>query len=228
MAENRVSIKINFDKDRHRKELIDPKMVTVWHTGRILTALGILTLLISSIIFWLTDNNTADTPPPAAIIKPSENPPLVPIANNATDSAKPIDIAKPQPPAPKPKSKPTVTTQRPPAIIYDRKVIRASLNLAPRYGEPGKPVKPLVTIKPNQAMDLFYFSEIKHMKGRTLFHNWSKDGKTVHKQAFQILTDKFKLISSKKFTNKERGEWSVMLTDDKNKKLSAAYFSINP
>ena len=66
------------------------------------------------------------------------------------------------------------------------------------------------------------------MKNRVLLHHWFKNGELVYKKHFDVETDKFKLISSKKLSAKDVGEWSVALIDQKGKRFSEVNFSVNP
>lgn len=219
MAENRVVIKINYDKNKHRKALIDPKMVTVWHTQRILAAIAILVLVVITIVFWLSTEDTADNiqqaaeivdssvPMPVAAIKPDLNIPAV----TESASAKPSPISK-----------------RPAAIILDKRVIRAALTEEPRSGEPGNAIKQPIILETDQSLELFYFSEIKNMKDQVLFHRWLKTGEQVYKKKFLVKEKKSKLISSKKISAKDTGEWQVTLIDNDGKVYSEFNFSVNP
>lgn len=221
MADNRVVIKINYDKDKQRKALIDPKMVTVWHTGRILTAGFILLILAVGLFYGFTsenaDRNTLQS-------KDTNN------AAELTEPQTPFEIKSESP-------KPLVAAQlsdarnvavvKPSTIIFDKRVIRASINTAPKYDEPGEPIKQPVIASQNQAMELFYFSQIKNLKANTLFHAWYKDGQLVNKKQFEVKTDNARLISSRKLTLKDAGEWQVVLIDMKGKKFSEANFSVN-
>ena len=224
MADNRVRIKINYDKDKQRKALIDPKMVTVWHTGRILSAVLILLTVITGAIYLFSGksadenklqsneiiNATEVTPPQAPAIVSPELPKAEPPAPVQISDTKNAEIVK-----------------RPPAIIYDRRVIRASINTAPKNNEPGDPVKPAVVLGQNESKELFYFSQIKNMIGHTLFHAWYKDENLIIKKQFEVKTDNARLISSRKLTAREAGEWRVVLMDRKGRKLSEANYSVN-
>ena len=222
MADNRVVIKINYDKDRKRKELIDPKMVTVWHTGRIFSTIAILVFLISLIVFWLSGEETEENKPTVQEVVSSPAPvPVVeippPISENKPVSTKAV-IAENR----------VKVSKRPPAIIFNRRVIRASLNMAPRYGEPGAPIGSLVIIEPDQSKELFYFSEVKKMQDQLMFHQWFKNGEMVYKRQFKVKSEKSKLISSKKITGKDSGEWQVTLMDNDGNRFSEVNFSVNP
>lgn len=223
MADNRVVIKINYDKDKQRKALIDPKMVTVWHTGRILSAVFILLVLILGAIYMFSGKDADENPAQAneSITPAGVTPPQTPAILEA-------ELPKP-PPVPGDVSNTgnVEVVKRPHAIIYDRRVVRASLNTAPKNDEPGNPVKQPVILGQNESMELFYFSQIKNLMGHTLFHAWYKDGQLINKKQFEVKSNNARLVSSRKLTAREAGEWRVVLLDKKGKKLSEVNYSVN-
>lgn len=222
MADNRVRIKINYDKDKQRKAIIDPKMVTVWHTGRIFSAVLILLIVISGTIYLFSGKDAGENKTQTSEIIPSPevSPAQVPAI------VKP-ELPKAEAPLESSNTKNAVIVKRPAAIIYDRKVIRASINTAPKNNEPGDPVKQLIVLGQNESKELFYFSQIKNMQGHTLFHAWFKDEKLIIKKQFEVKTNNARLISSRKLTANEAGEWQVVLMDKKGRKLSEANYSVN-
>ncbi len=224
MADNRVVIKINYDKDKQRKELIDPKIVTVWHTRRILSVVGILLSLVVLFVLWISSGNddsimqdstqvTKDNTETNAQVFNQLNPEPIQVKSAVSHSE--IDTKKAE------------FVKRPAAIIYDRKVIRALLTTAPKKNEPGDPVNLPVIIEQNQTIELFYFSQIKNPKSNVLFHRWYKNGQLINKKQFNVKTDHASLISSKKMTPKDIGDWQVVLVDKEGKVLSEINYSVN-
>lgn len=227
MADNKVIIKINYDKDKHRKQLIDPKMVTVWHSGRIVSVLIVLLLLAFAIYTLFSDeNNNEDViQPKEAISSPVVVPPrsvedikseIVQAAQQTTPVVNQLDTS----------SKTVSDVKRPAAIIFDKRVIRASIGTSLKSGEPGDAVKLPVRIEQNQTLELFYFSQVKGLKNMVLFHRWYKDGQLQHKKQFTVKSDNAKLISSNKFAENDAGEWRVVLVNNKEKLLSEVNYSV--
>ena len=233
MADNKVVIKINYDKDKHRKQLIDPKMVTVWHTGRILSALIILLLLAFAIYGLFSGNNNnkgvtqpkqnvaspvAVSPRPVADIKPD----IIQTAPQQLKDTQQTSIVNRS----KISNKQVSDVKRPAAIILDKRVIRASINMAPKNGEPGDAVKLPLQIEQNQTLELFYFSQVKNMLNKVLLHHWYKDGQLQHKKQFTVKSNNEKLVSSKKFSENDVGEWRVVLVNNKGKSLSEVNYLV--
>ncbi|PPD35682.1 MAG: hypothetical protein CTY19_01130 [Methylomonas sp.] len=224
MADNRVVIKINYDKDKQRKELIDPKMVTVWHVRRIYSAVAILLLLVALFVLWIyPENDDEKTLKPTLIINGNTGDDAAAVHQVASErvvdkseaSQTQIDTKKP------------LIVKRPAAIIYDRQVVRAALTTEPKKNEPGEAVNLPVSIVQNQILELFYFSQIKNPKSSILFHRWYKNGQLIFKKQFEVKKDHATLISSKKFTSKDIGDWQVLLVDKNGKSLSEINYSVN-
>lgn len=223
MADNRVVIKINYDKNKQRKELIDPKMVTVWHMQRIYSVCAILVVITLLGLWFFSDNN--DSQVENSIPAKNSNPEIAAHVSQLT-ATEPVSVKSDAPQAESDARK-VPLVKRPAAIIYDKQVIRAALTTAPKKNEPGDTVNLPVTIEQNQTFELFYFSQIKNPKSSTLFHRWYKNGQLMNKKQFEVKKDRATLISSKKFTAKDAGEWQVVLTDKNGKLLSEINYSVN-
>lgn len=234
MAENKVVIKINYDKDKNLKPInVEPKMVTVWHTRRILAAAAVLIVLVAVPVFWLSGNDNSDAPAPASAA--SEEIPLTinnPVPVNVSDT---VNVGKAANVISDPQNLPTSksasasnSVKRPPAIIYDKKVIRASLNTGPKDKEPYQQVRLPIKLAHNQSIELFYFNELRNINERHLYHHWIKDGLTVDKKSLNISDNKVKVLSGKTLSYKDRGEWQIQLVDKKGKVFSEVSFSIIP
>ncbi len=222
MAENRVVIKINYDKDKPKQVFIEPKMTTVWHTRRILTVLVILLLLGIAVYSGFSG------------VSPEDNKPLPDKVNNIPDISPPSisESALPTttsiPPETKTNTEQTPVSKRPAAIILNKRVIRALLSSTPIKDEPGKPIELPVLVEQNQTLELFYFVQIKNMGDSILFHRWYKDGQLISQKQFNAKPNNTRLISSRKLTSKDAGQWRVVLMDKKGNVLSEANYSVNP
>jgi|688.fasta_scaffold188429_2 hypothetical protein len=221
MSENKVVIKINYDKAQAKKSVVTPKMVTVWHTRRILVAVGILLLSCLIILFLSMAGNNESNKTESSVVDNGENitntqvsEPGTPIVNPISPSV--IDARK------------NAIVKRPEAIILDKHVVRALLSSAPNNDEPGERIKSPVKIAENQAQELFYFVQTKNLKNSILFHRWYKDGQVMSKKQFNVKSNNAKLISSHKLTAKDIGQWQVVLIDKKGKLLSEVNYFVSP
>jgi hypothetical protein len=220
MSENKVVIKINYDKAQARKSVVTPKMVTVWHTRRILVAVGLLLLSCLIILFLSMAGNNESNKTESSVVDNGPN-----ITN--TQVSEPVTSIVPISPS-RIDARVNAIVKRPEAIILDKHVVRALLSSTPNNDEPGERIKSPVNIAENQTQELFYFVQTKNLKNSILFHRWYKDGQVMSKKQFNVKSNNAKLISSHKLTAKDIGQWQVVLIDKKGKLLSEVNYFVNP
>jgi len=212
MADNRVVIKINYDTDK-RKEVLDPRLVTVWHTRRILAALLALVLIIM-LSFWLLSGDGQET----EVQSESVSKPEMSGENNQEIQSSAVSVQTASSAIKK------LVLDKGSAIIFDKLVIRASLNTSIKDNEPEHALQTAVIIEPGKSQELFYFSETKSAKSAALFHHWLKDGQLMVKK--QVEKKKTKFVSRHIVGQKDIGHWKVVLIDKKGKIYSQVEFNI--
>lgn len=212
MADNRVVVKINLDANK-LKESSDPKMITVWHLDRILAAVLIL-IGLPVLLLWLFASGdpeqfeqTVDTA--NLLVTPQ---PAIESSPKTFVQAETGHLEK------------SLILKKVGAVIYDKRVIRASLNMAVNDIEPSDILTGELNLNKTRSQDLFYFSEIKSSLSDVLFHRWLKDGRLIFEK--QVDKKKNRLISKRLLSNKDIGEWQVLLVDKKGKIYSQASFSV--
>lgn len=226
MVDNRVVIKINYDRDKYQKSVIDPRMVTVWHKGRILGVLIVLLCLIGVSLYGLLGNG-------------SETPGLWSgqashqggVDSTAMDGApqRQNELSQAQDGNQKSSVLQTFVIAKPVGIIFDKRVIRASINRANDDSVKQASVivdqKVIVNSGKHQVLD--YFSEVKRGGELPLFHRWLKNDQVIHAKQFVVKENKSRLMSSKKFGIKDIGLWQVVLVDGRGRILSRSSFEIS-
>jgi hypothetical protein len=233
MAENKVVIKINYDKDKIRGPS-EPKMVTVWHARRILAAVAILTLLVGIPIFWFGGGYSQDS----AKLEQAEteekerslnnDDPVIQQSGVAVNADQIVSQVVEKVKQNTGKNGVVEETKRPAAIIYTKKVVRASLNSGPKDKEPYQPVKLPIRLAQNQKVELFYFTELRNIKDGILYHYWAKDGRMVDKKQLNIKDGSARILSGRTLSYKDKGEWQIQLVDKKGKVFSEVNFLVNP
>lgn len=81
-----------------------------------------------------------------------------------------------------------------------------------------------VLILENNSQILYFFSEVKNMQGKTIFHRWEHHGEKVYEQKFRVAKKSEKLISRYKLDPRKTGEWMVVITDDQAWPIKASMF----
>ncbi|MDT4328352.1 DUF2914 domain-containing protein [Methylomonas sp. MED-D] len=228
MSENKVVIKINYDKSRSGQVPQTPKMVTVWHTGRIAAVAGLMAAAIM-LSAWLFIDNSEQTP---ANLTP-ETLPMAPETSMRSDNSivapqvETSPLAARKSPGETPVSPSSISEQkRQPAIIYSRKVIRASLTYGIKDTEPTEQVKSASVQIRKEPIELYYFNEVKNLKGKTLFHQWFKDGQPVLKKTIEVKDNKAKVWTAKNLSSRDKGQWRVQLLGKKGELYSETGFDV--
>jgi len=235
MAESKkVVIKINIDKKASDVSIKPPSTVTVWHKQRIASVLVLLVLLLVSCIYGLSGWNepkqkesgqsVAVSMPPGEEDKArgaktgAEDASLYQINHHADSTAGVVHDKTESAGSEK---------KREFAIIFDKGVIRASLNSALKDNEPYALVTSPIKLSKNQTIELFYFTELKAGKHKTFYHYWSKDGRLVYKKKLDVQRKQLKFNSAKILSNKDQGNWQIQLVDKTGKIFSEVNFVVD-
>lgn len=280
MTENKVVIKINYDKPRAGQTESRPRIVTEWHIGRIIAAITLILIILALLVYFLTGTdevgersksfaaakNTeriiqSEQEKSGSVEKNNEINANLKIVkkdirditvNNGksiekisankvdkaditgqTDSVVKVEVSKktdalPQKPASvaKPAER-TVSSGHPPAaLVKDARVTRTMLvkgiNNKEPFGEWNLPIK----AEKDSAKGVFFFTEIKNMKGRVLYHRWYRDGKLIFKRKINILGKRWRVATSKTIPYSGKGRWEARLTDGSGNILSAITFDV--
>ncbi len=234
MAENKVVIKINYDKHKNRRPITEPEMITVWHTRRILVAVLILMLLVFIPIFWFSGDDTQNSD---KIVQTeyavkeqalTSNDSVIKETDAAINNGKPVTSMTADVKQRVQKSESLKgSSKRPPAIIYNRSVIRASLNSGAKDKEPYKPVNLPVRLSKGQTAEVFYFNELRGINDQVLYHYWSKNGQVLDKKPLNVNHSREKVKSGRTLGYKDKGEWQIQLVDGKGKVFSEVNFYVN-
>ena len=239
MSENPVVIKINFANKSIARADQQSEVITEWHIPRILGALCVVLALLIGI--WpsaSTDsvqNSDAKTETQHEVETQQLKIAVVPQATSTPTTSTPNRVVEPvKPPVPTSKTPEkteevvySLDSSKPAAVIYDRHVVRAALVAEIKDQKPGPRVQPNISVSDSGQHELFYFTEIKHPNQSAYVHQWLKNGQQVLKKNLPVKGDLPSLISSKKFSSKDKGVWSVVLLDNKGKSLSESRFVVN-
>lgn len=232
MADNRVVIKINYDKSKTAKPATEPQTITVWHTGRIVIALVLLVLFSLFLYFAFGGDRTGNTQTEMVekVQEPQSNPMSAagnpPPAAGKDNNIK-VESAAVSPPPPLDNARAGLQASSPVGIIFDRRVIRASLNTRLKDNEPDQPVQGAFAVVKGKPLELFYFTEIRNPGGLVLFHEWLRNKQVVQHKQLDLKDIRSKVWSSRVLSYKDVGEWQVRLSDKKGKVYSEVKFSLS-
>ncbi len=80
----------------------------------------------------------------------------------------------------------------------------------------------------NDTHKVYFFTELKGMKGRSILHRWEQGGIVRAEVAFDIGGDRWRVWSSKNLYPTWLGEWTVSVVDDGGNILAQESFDYVP
>lgn len=110
--------------------------------------------------------------------------------------------------------------------IDDKRVSRALLTTGLNNREPIDEFTPPVKIGNQQTVVLYYFTELKKLKDKALYHEWLRDGQLVAKRQLYIGDEHWRISSKMRFSEKNKGNWTVRLVDKSGQILNQKSFSV--
>ncbi len=110
--------------------------------------------------------------------------------------------------------------------LINQWVVRSQLANNIINKEPVGDVKLPFVINQSKARALFYFTEIKNMKGKTVYHQWNHQGKTVFNRKINIHGNRWRASTRKMISNNNLGSWNVKLLDDKQNTMAEITFTV--
>jgi len=105
-------------------------------------------------------------------------------------------------------------------------VSRAVLTYDLNNKEPAGEITRTVNVSEKNPTWIYYFTELKSMNGRRVYHEWLKNGVLVSKQELIISGDSWRTSSRKLFTDSTKGNWAVRLVDEHGQLLNEKNFKV--
>ena len=91
----------------------------------------------------------------------------------------------------------------------DWRVLRAQFTTLINNREP---VDQVVVLSPPQA-EVFFFTELAGLEGRTVIHRWEYQGEMVSRVPFEVKGPRWRVFSKVRLEPDQLGEWSVSVID---------------
>lgn len=223
-------------------ENFEPKVVTEWNIKRIAIAAAVLILVLFFLVYIISDNTDDDATANTAAIPQTQD--------NETE-IKNLDIPKqteqqfntPVKPAKEPNKKDKqiedikikdVIKKQPERkaakeheySLSPHNVVRASLTYEMTNKEPVGVAVHTVNVNRKKTVWVYYFTELKAMKGNKVYHEWLKNGSIVSKQALVISGNPWRTSSRKLISDSEHGNWVVRLVDEEGRLLNEKSFKV--
>jgi len=72
---------------------------------------------------------------------------------------------------------------------------------------------------------LYYFTELRGLKGETITHQWRHENSVVAEVEFKVRGNRWRVYSSKYLQSHKKGSWQVVVKDEKGNSLETSQFT---
>ena len=108
----------------------------------------------------------------------------------------------------------------------NKNITRAFLTSKIDNNEPAGKTDFPIKLSKDKPTSLYYFVEIKEMKGRTVYHEWLLDGKLITRKKVKVSNNNWRTSSRQFFANSDKTSWVVRLVDEKGQVINALNFDV--
>jgi Na+-transporting methylmalonyl-CoA/oxaloacetate decarboxylase gamma subunit len=220
MADKRnIVIKVNYPLSEKGTRNLAPKIITEWNVNRIAFAVGVVVLVLTLLIYFINKeqqkvdsvnlpvpvSSTEQHVPPKPEAKqpelksqelsaqlPNEVSPSLNSKNEIIKLKKPTASVEPI----KKQADSKITKEHEHAHVVSRSLVTYGIKNKEPVGEIAGSLK----VSGKKPTWVYYFTELKGMKGSRVYHEWLKNGSLVSKQAIVIAGDAWRTSSRKLLT----------------------------
>ncbi len=214
----KIALKINVSKKSDTlKNQAPPKIITEWNYTRIVLALLLVIGLIIVGINFFRDKDKSIT---TEITTQNNN--LEIVANKNTD---PVFLPDNEYKIISTQSENHQNSASDPDPASDE-LVHAQLAKGIWNDRPFGNITESIKVNDEEATGIYYFTELENMKGKTVFHVWKFEDKIIFKKQKDIVEAHWKTHTSKLFTKRSVGFWSVETVDSNNRQLNVINFEV--
>jgi protease II len=237
MAEQKkIIIKINHPNKagKNTDQLNDEIQITEWNIKRILTASSLILLLIVLPYIYLDNSQPSDNGLDSVKTEaefssdtdtrmPKSETETVMLNQDKEADKRPYVNLSPENQNTESQVESLVSD---PSSQKHYKVVRALLTSGIHDNQPMDEVASPISVAKSKATGIFYYTELTNMKGLKLYHQWLQDGKEKLKTPILVKQDHWRVSTSKLFTPKAEGNWSVRLIDQQGRIYHKLNFTV--
>jgi len=209
------------------------QVITVWNVQRISLAVGLLLVLFGLLIYVFSGGN--DEPLAVVAQNKSESISKMPVktstktqlvASPEIHDATPVDSRTGN----KKERLSYLGLANNPQISSATKesprVRRALLTTRVLDKEPVNEAPQTLRVKPNKPVTVYYFTELRGMNGKTVYHEWLRDGVQLAKEPLLVSADRWRVTTHRTLDAPANGNWTVRLVDDNGNLLDEKYLEL--
>lgn len=90
-----------------------------------------------------------------------------------------------------------------------------------------EPVDQVAVLSP-PADEIYFFTDLRHLDGRTVTHRWEYQGRVVTQVPFKVEGPRWRVFSKSSIEPDQVGEWSVIVIDESGWPLYTELFYYEP
>jgi hypothetical protein len=190
-------------------------VVTEWNFKRIALAFSSLLVVIMSLFYFTDDGDDKNNTSIAGLAEPEQrvveinSPPDKELASTEKATATDHPAANDKPHTANAKS-----------------VVRSQITSDIKNNEPINNIPLPIKIGKKETLWLYYFVELKGMKGQAVYHEWWLNGELVSRKKVNISDDPWRTSSKQIITYTTNNDWIVRLVDESRNKLSEKSFNL--
>ena len=113
-----------------------------------------------------------------------------------------------------------------PVKLLSPSIVRAQLTHNVVNHEPVDKLGDVITMNDKGLLRVYLFTEMVQLQGKTLYHNWYRDGKLMAHVRIPVGYVRTRASSSKFIDRYMLGEWSVKVVDENKKEYITARFEV--
>ena len=110
--------------------------------------------------------------------------------------------------------------------IQSNYVVRSQLTSTVTDKEPEGLISSPIRVEKDKRRKLYFYTEIKNMPGKIVYHNWIYNGKSMFKKQISVKGNRWRTFTYKYLDDTLLGDWKVKLTDSEGHVLHEIYFNV--
>jgi hypothetical protein len=190
-------------------------VITEWNFKRIALALGGLLVIAMSFFYITDDSDDKKNASTAALAEPEQHvveinsPPDKELVSTGQTTAADHPAANDKP-----------------YTVNAKSVVRSQITSEIKNNEPIDNIPLPIKIGKKETLWLYYFAELKGMKGQAVYHEWWLNGDLVSRKKVNISDNIWRTSSKQIITYTTNNDWIVRLVDESRNKLSEKSFNL--
>lgn len=199
-----IVIKVKYPTSAQAKSgsLHSSSVITQWNYKRIGLALGSVFLILLSLLYFASNDKEQDGVVKTELALPGQK---------SEQTLAPQAVVE------------TATNLKP---DISKIIVRSQLTDDIDKNEPVNAIKLPLKIAKKETLWIYYFVEIKGMKGKAVYHEWLLNGDLISRKKVNISADPWRTASKQMITYTTNNDWLVRLVDEAGNKLNEKTFNL--